>query len=75
MDIFQLKNTLFIFLKDFIYLFESERMSDRKRERKRESTSREETEGKADSPQSREPTWGWIPGSWDHDLTQRQPLN
>ena len=36
-----------------------------------------EGEGEADSPLSREPMWGSIPGPWDHDLSQtlRQTLN
>ena len=34
-----------------------------------------EGEGEADSPLSRELMRGLIPGSWDHDLSQRQMLN
>ena len=52
----------FFFLKDFIYLFEGD--CERAAER----------EGEADSPLSREPDMGSIPGPWDHDLNQRQTL-
>jgi len=46
-------------------------------ERVQENTSRgaAEGEGEAGSPLSREPDVPRIPGSWDHDLIQRQTLN
>ena len=42
-----------IFLKDFIYLFERERVQ-----------TGDVGEGEADSPSSREPIWGSTPGPW-----------
>jgi len=57
---------LFCFVfKDFIYM--------RERESKQEHKSK--GEGEADSLLSKDPTWDLIPGRWDHDLSQRQPLN
>ena len=53
----------------------------RERERERESMSGgkvgrgAQEEGEADSPLSREPNAGSIPGPWDHDLSRRQMLN
>ena len=53
---------LLIFLRDFIYPF------DREREQKQGELQAVE-EAEADSPLSREPNAGPIPGPQDHDLS------
>ena len=53
------------FLKDFIYL----------RKREHEQGGGAEREGEADSPLSREPNVGLIPGPQEHDLSLRQTPN
>ena len=55
--------------KDFIYSF----MRDRERERQRER-GRDTGRGRSRLPAG-SPIWYLIPGSWDHDLSQRQMLN
>ena len=52
---------IYIFLTYFIYLSETER----------ERTSGGEGKGEADSPLSREPSGGSIPGPWNHTLEQK----
>ena len=54
----------FLFFNDFIYLFERERENEQ-----------EEGEGEAGAPLGRDPMPGLIPGTWDHDLSQRQTQN
>ena len=58
------------FLKDFTYLFDTEKERDHKlaeRQAEREWGSR--------LPAEQSPMWGSIPGPWDHGLSQRQRLN
>ena len=58
---------VFVLFLDFIYLVEK---------RERESTwVGEGAEREAEFPLSREPDSGLIPGSWDHGLSQKKPLN
>ena len=57
------KVVLFFFFKIFICLFERE---NEQGERQRE---------KQIPHGAGKPTQGWIPGPWDHDLSQRQLLN
>ena len=59
----------FIFFKDFIYLFERERMRERAHERG-EGQREEQTPCRAGSPMRDS-----IPGLQDHDLSRRQSLN
>ena len=60
-----------IFLKDFIYLFDTHT------ERENACTSRKgaEREGEAGSRRSREPDVRLYPMTWDPDLRPRQRLN
>ena len=51
------------------------REKEREKEHAREHTEGEWAEGQVDSPLSREPDWGSIPGPGYHDLSQRQRLN
>ena len=45
------------------------------RERERKAQAGGGAEGEADSPLSKKPNAGLIPGPWDHDLSWRQMLN
>ena len=56
---------LLLYLKDFIH----------ERERERVPGGEAQGEGEANSPLSREPMWGWIPGPQDQDPTGGQILN
>ena len=62
-----------IFFKAFIYLF------DKQREREKESTNRgsgRQREREKQAPRrAGSPMCSWIPGSQNHDLSQRQILN
>ena len=50
----------------FIYLTQEERAQ--------AGGGRQQAEGEAVFPLSKEPNMGLIPGSWDYDLSQRQTL-
>jgi len=55
------------FLKKILFIY--------LREREYKPGGEAEGEGEADSPLSREPNEGLIPGPWDHDLSRRQVAN
>ena len=63
--------SIFLFLKDFIYLFERHRV----REGEHKQRGGVEGEGGADTPLNRETDAGLDTRFWDHDLSQRQTFN
>jgi len=62
-------NPLPFLFKDFTYLF------DRELESTSRGSGRQREREKQDLRRAGSPTWGSIPGPWDHDLSRRQTLN